>query len=86
MKKLTYILIMLFSIVTFSQEKKSTLDKKINTTLDSLSKIYKKKVVGYGYTSYRGVKETTIRYLEKGKEIKKIIKTEIVGKPRKEDE
>ena len=52
MKTLAYILIMLFSIVTFSQEKKKTIkskdtDKAVNIILDSLSKIYQKEVVYY---------------------------------------
>ena len=39
---------MLFSIVTFSQTKKTKqepkdIDKKVNLSLDSLSKVYKKK-------------------------------------------
>ena len=50
MKQLTYILIMLFSIVTFSQEQKAIpktkdIDKKVNLSLDSISKVYKKKVL-----------------------------------------
>jgi hypothetical protein len=45
MKSLTYIFFVLFSIVTFSQEKKKTIkskgtDKAVNIILDSLSKIY----------------------------------------------
>ena len=43
---------MFFSMVTFSQEKKETpktkdIDKKVNISLDSLSKVYKKDVVYY---------------------------------------
>lgn len=60
MKKLFITLLLVVSGLSFSQEKKSTLDKRINKSLDSLSKVYKKKVVGHGYTIYRGVKETTI--------------------------
>jgi hypothetical protein len=86
MKKLLVILLLLVSGLSFSQEKKKTLDERINRELDSLSKVYKKKVVGYGYTSYRGVKKTKIIYIENGKEITKIIKTEIVGTPIKENE
>lgn len=45
MKSLTYIFFVLFSIITSSQEKKVTpkikdIDKKVNISLDSLSKIY----------------------------------------------
>ncbi len=86
MKKLFITLLLVVSGLSFSQEKKSTLDKRINTSLDSLSKIYKKKVCGFGYTSYRGVKETTITYIENGKEITKVIKTEFVVLPKKDDE
>lgn len=86
MKKLFIILLLLVSGLSISQEKKKSLDEKINTSLDSLSKIYKKKVYAFGYESYRGVKKTYIRYIENGKEIKKVIKTEIVGIPKKEEE
>ena len=52
MKNLTFIFFMFFSMVTFSQEKKETpktkdIDKKVNISLDSLSKVYKKDVVYY---------------------------------------
>jgi len=43
-------------------------------------------VCGFGYTSYRGVKKTTITYIENGKEITKVIKTEFVVLPKKDDE
>ena len=69
MKKILIILFLLVSVFSFSQEKKRTLDERINTSLDSLSKIYKKKVFSFGYVSYRGVKKTHIRYIENGKEI-----------------
>jgi hypothetical protein len=86
MKKLLIILLLLVSGLSFSQEKKKSLDERINTSLDSLSKIYKKKVFAFGYVSYRGVKKTHIRYIEKGKEVTEVIKTEIVGPPKKENE
>ena len=86
MKKLFIILLVLVSGLSFSQKKEKSLDKRINTSLDSLSKIYKKKVCGFGYTSYRGVKETTITYIENGKEITKVIKTEFVVLPKKNNE
>jgi hypothetical protein len=86
MKKLLIILLLLVSGLSFSQEKKKSLDERINTSLDSLSKIYKKKVTGFGYTSYRGVKKTTITYIENGKEVTKVLKTEFVGPPKKENE
>ncbi len=86
MKKLLVILLLLVSGLSFSQEKKKTLDERINTKLDSLSKVYKQKVVGYGWFSYRGVKETVIYYIKDGKEIKKVIKTEIDSRAVKETE
>ena len=86
MKKSLIILLLLVSGLSFSQEKKKSLDERINTSLDSLSKIYKKKVFAFGYVSYRGVKKTHIRYIENGKEVTEVIKTEIVGSPKKENE
>lgn len=78
MKKILVGLFLLVSIFSFSQEKKKT--------LDSLSKIYKKKVYSFGCVSYRGVKKTHIRYIENGKEITEVIKTEYVGTPVKKEE
>lgn len=79
------ILLLLFCSLSFSQEKKRTLDERINTSLDSLSKIYKKKVYSFGYVSYRGVKKTHIRYIENGKEITEVVKTENVNLNSKND-
>lgn len=50
MKKLLVLSFVLFSTFSFSQEKKKTLksedtDKRVNISLDSLSKIYKKDVL-----------------------------------------
>lgn len=50
MKKLLVLSFVLFSTLSFSQEKKKTLksedtDKRVNISLDSLSKIYKKDVL-----------------------------------------
>jgi hypothetical protein len=50
MKKLFVILLLLVSTLSFSQENKKTLkskdlDKRVNMSLDSLSKIYKKDVL-----------------------------------------
>ena len=50
MKKLFVILLLLVSTLSFSQENKKTLkskdlDKRVNMSLDSLSKIYKKDVI-----------------------------------------
>jgi hypothetical protein len=85
MKKLLIILLLLVSGLSFSQEKKKSLDERINKNLDSLSRLYKKKVFAYGSESYRGVKKTYILYIENGKEIEKVTKIEIVGTPKKEE-
>lgn len=85
MKKLTCILFMLFSIVTFSQEKKAKLknkdiDQESNRVLDSLSKVYKVKVVSILVESYKGVKTTSIAYVKNEELIYKVIKTEKIKK------
>jgi hypothetical protein len=85
MKKLLIILLLLVGGFSFSQEKKKSLDERINTSLDSLSKLYKKKVFAFGSETYRGVKKTYILYIENGKEIEKVTKIEFVGTPKKED-
>lgn len=76
MKQLTSILIMLFSIVTFSQEKKATpktkdIDKKVNISLDSLSKVYKKDVRYYSVDEGHGRRKVTIKYYDKNKNLKR---------------
>ena len=58
MKNLTCILIMLFSIVTFSQEKKDknkNVDQNVTQKMDSLSKLYKVKVIGAYEVTHNGV-------------------------------
>ena len=86
MKRFLIFLLLLVSGLSFSQEKKKSLDKTINTSLDSLSKLYGKKVYSFGSVSYRGVKKTHIRYIENGKEVKEVIKTEIVSSAKKEED
>jgi hypothetical protein len=86
MKKIFIITSLLISVLSFSQKKEKSLDERINTSLDSLSKTYNKKVYSFGYVSYRGVKKTHIRYVENGENIKKIIKTEFLNPPKKDDE
>ena len=88
MKQLTYSLIMLFSIVTFSQDKKATpktkdIDKEANRVLDSLSKVYKVNVVSIFVETSNGVKTTSIAYGKNGRLVYKVIKTEVA---KKEDE
>jgi lipopolysaccharide export LptBFGC system permease protein LptF len=78
MKKITYILLMLFSIITYSQEKKKTrktkdTDKAVNNSLDSLSKVYKKKVVYYGVLKSNGRKIEKIKYYDKNENLKEQI-------------
>jgi len=85
MKNLLIISLLLVSGLSFSQKKEKSLDERINKNLDSLSKLYKKKVFAYGSESYRGVKKTYILYIENGKEIEKVTKIEIVGTPKKEE-
>jgi hypothetical protein len=75
MRNLTYLLFMLFSIVTFSQEKKKTIkskdtDKAVNIILDSLSKVYKKEVVFYSVLERNGRKKISIKYYDKNKNLK----------------
>lgn len=75
MKRLTYIIIMLFSIVTFSQEKKKIIkskdtDKAVNIILDSLSKLYKKEVVFYSVVERNDRKKISITYYDKNKNLK----------------
>ena len=75
MKNLTYIFFMLFSIISFSQEKKETpkikdIDKKVNISLDSLSKIYRKDVRYYEVEEWNGRRKVTIKYFDKKKNLK----------------
>jgi hypothetical protein len=88
MRKLTYIFIMFFSIVTFSQEKKTTpktkdIDKEANRVLDSLSKVYKVKICSIKKERLNGIVTTSIGYSKNGELVYKVIKTE---KAKKEDE
>jgi hypothetical protein len=76
---------MLFSIVTFSQEKKATLktkniDQDANKVIDSLSKVYKVKVYSILKETNNGVITTSIAYGKNGKLVYKVIKTETVKK------
>ena len=78
MKNLTYIFFMLFSIISFSQEKKETpktkdIDKKVNISLDSLSKVYKKDVRYYAVEEGHGRRKVTIKYYDKNKNLKRQI-------------
>jgi len=75
MKKLIYILLMLFSLVTLSQETKKTIrtkdtDTAVNISLDSLSKVYKREVVFYSVLQRNGRKKISIAYYDKNKNLK----------------
>jgi hypothetical protein len=79
---------MFFSIVTFSQEKKTTpktkdIDKEANRVLDSLSKVYKVKICSIKKERLNGIVTTSIGYSKNGELVYKVIKTE---KAKKEDE
>ena len=85
MKKLTYIFIMLFSIITFSQEKKTTfktkdIDQESNRVIDSLSKVYKVNICSVKKVRLNGVVTTSIGYSENGELVYKVIKTEMAKK------
>jgi hypothetical protein len=85
MKNLTYIFFTLFSIISFSQEKKETpkikdIDKKVNISLDSLSKVYKKDVRYYAIEEGFGRKIETIKYIDKNKNLRTLV---ISDKPLK---
>ncbi len=85
MKNLTCIFFMLFSIVTFSQEKKEIqkikdIDKEANRVIDSLSKVYKVKIYSIKKERFNGVVTTSICYGKNGELVYKVIKTEKVKK------
>ena len=75
MKNLTCIFFVFFSMVTFSQEKKVTpitkdIDKKVNISLDSLSRVYKKDVRYYEVEEGYGRRKVTIKYYDKNKNLR----------------
>jgi hypothetical protein len=62
---------MLFSIITFSQEKKTTfktkdIDQESNRVIDSLSKVYKVNICSVKKVRLNGVVTTSIGYSENG--------------------
>jgi len=72
MKKLFIISTLLVSVLSFSQENKKTphpgsVDKRVNVIIDSLSKKYKKNILGYVYIVEDGKKNLYITYPKKGK-------------------
>ena len=79
---------MLFSIVTFSQEKKVTpktkdIDQESNRVIDSLSKVYKVNICSVKKVRLNGVVTTSIGYSKNAELVYKVIKTEVA---KKEDE
>ena len=74
MKKLFVLSLLLFSVASFSQKNKKTpkskdLDKEVNISLDSLSKLYKKEVVSYFIIQRNGRKKISITYYDKNKNL-----------------
>lgn len=69
MKKLFVLSLMLFSVVSFSQEKKKESNKKVDQTItqkmDSLSKVYKVKVIGSYKITHNDVYVEGIVYEDK---------------------
>jgi hypothetical protein len=69
MKKLLVILLLLVSMLSFSQEKEKNynkdVDKNVTQRMDSLSKIYKVKVVGAYAITHNGVSVRGFVYEDK---------------------
>jgi hypothetical protein len=81
MKKVFIIFLVFFSVFSFSQEKKNTnknVDKNVTQKMDSLSKIYKVKVVGAYAITHNGV---SVRgYVYEDKETGNLIQRETYRK------
>lgn len=81
MKKVFIIFLVFFSVFGFSQEKKNTnknVDKNVTQKMDSLSKIYKVKVVGAYAITHNGV---SVRgYVYEDKETGNLIQRETYRK------
>jgi hypothetical protein len=76
---------MLFSIVTFSQERKVTpktkdIDQESNRVIDSLSKVYKVNICSVKKVMLNGVVTTSIGYSKNGELVYKVFKTEMAKK------
>lgn len=71
--------------MSFSQTHKkgngSDTEKKINVSLDSLSKVYHVKAVNYSKICLNGIRTTSIGYYKNGKLIDKIIKIDTLVIP-----
>lgn len=83
MKKTILFSLLIVTIVTFGQTKlkanpQKDIDKEANIALDSLSKVYKVKVVSYLKESLNDVITTSIGYYSKKELVYKVIKTEKV--------
>ena len=82
MKKLLVILLLLVSMLSFSQEKEKNynkdVDKNVTQRMDSLSKIYKVKVVGAYAIIHNGL--SVRRYVYEDKETGNLIQRETFRK------
>jgi predicted transcriptional regulator len=79
MKKLFITSLLLVSVLSFSQENKKnphpgSVDKRVNIIIDSLSKKYKKNILGYVYIVEDGKKNLYVTYTKKGKLFQEKIK------------
>jgi hypothetical protein len=87
MKNLFLLSALILSTVSFSQKNQkgngSDTEKKINVSLDSLSKVYHVNVVNYSKICLNGIRTTSIGYYKNGKLIDKIIKTDTLIIPSK---
>lgn len=78
MKKLLLLVLLMVSLLSFSQDnpKAKNIDKNINVLLDSLSKVYRVKVGAVIVDNYTNLRITSISYVKNGELISKVIKTE----------
>jgi hypothetical protein len=80
MKKIFVLSALFIGIVSFGQTpskpKIKDIDKEVNVSLDSLSKVYKLDVQAFSIITWNGVKTTSISYIKEGELLKKVIKTE----------
>jgi hypothetical protein len=78
MKKLFLLSVLLIGTLSFGQTKpkekqKKDIDKEVNVSLDSLSKVYKVKVCSIFIESYNGVTTTSIGYVKNKELVYKVI-------------
>jgi hypothetical protein len=84
MKKIIITLLLLISVLSFSQNNPKTkdIDRDINVLLDSLSKVYKVKVGSVIVDDYPNLRVTSITYYQNDELIYRIIKTEKIPTKR----